>query len=376
MALLDFAKRFTAPKIAAPVTAPALSSGKSGVQAGYMKNGQSPFFFNWHPFLRDEREDTRAGYMMAAARTVETIQNSGWLAGAVDQSIAAMIGTGLRLSAKPDFEALGMTKDEADKWARDIERRWEAWASNPVECDAAGVCNMAQMTSTVVRYYYSHGEAVALLPHVERSISRTRTKVKLIPPHKITQDSNGYSLFQGVWMDAWGLPVAYRMMLRIGQMFEQLVTVPARDAAGRPQVVHVFEGGAEQVRGITPLAPALHILRQYDQLADATLQGALIQALFAATITSDAPTQDVLNALQDEDEQLATQGVGPTGTYTDYLNAKSGWYQNTKIDLGRAGRIAHLFPAKSWNSTLRKARIPIMRRSPSFCCAKSRAALA
>jgi lambda family phage portal protein len=131
------------------------------------------------------------------------------------------------------------------------------------------------------------------------------------------------------------------MMLRVQQAYEEIVDIRARDSAGRPQVIHVYDGDAEQVRGITPLAPALKIVRQFDQLADATLTAALIQAIFAATIESDAPTDTILQALQDDDEQ----GVGG-GSMDGLLSAKAGWYDSTKIDLGRAGKIAHLFPGE------------------------------
>lgn len=320
------------------------------VGSQYMRGEASPFFFNWRPALRDHRDDVRAVYTTAAARAIDAIHNSGWLAGAVDQSIATTMGNGLRLAARPDADALGWDKEAADKWSRDVERAFEAWADNPMECDARGMQTLGQMARAVMRNYYSHGEAVALLPMVSRPHTKTRTKVKLIPPHKLVQDSDGLRMFQGVKMDAWGLPVSYRFNLRMEQSYEQLIDIPARDAAGRPQVIHVFEGGTDQVRGLTPLAPALRVVRQFDQLADATLTTALLQTIFAATVESEAPTADILAALQDEDEQ----GVG-NGNIGNLLDAKAGWYQNTKIDLGRAGKIAHLFPGEKLNFQNSKA---------------------
>jgi capsid protein len=70
--------------------------------------------------------------------------------------------------------------------------------------------------------------------------------------------------------------------------------VRARDAAGRPRVIHIFEGTPSTHRGISPLVPALQVARQFDQLADATLMAAIVQTLFAMTITSDEPTEQVL----------------------------------------------------------------------------------
>lgn len=324
-----------------PLAMPASMHGKTSAQ--YMRGNDSPYFFSWTPALRDQREDVRAGYVSAAGRAIDAIHNSGWIAGAVDQAVASTIGTGLRLASKPDFDLLKWDAKSASDWARMVERRFEGWAGNPIECDAAGKQSAGQLARAVMMSFYSHGEALGLLPFVRRPASRTQTKIKLLPAHKLTQDSDNIRLFQGVLMDDWGFPKAYRLRLRVGGFTEETQDVRARDAAGRPQVFHIFDGLPDQVRGITPMAPALRVVRQFDQLSDATLTAALIQAIFAATIQSDAPTADILNALQDEDEQK--QGVGG-GSVTDYLSAKNGWYKNTKIDLGRSGRIAHLFPGE------------------------------
>jgi lambda family phage portal protein len=320
---------------------PGLPMTRPGTSAGYMR-GDSPFFYSWNPALRDQREDVRAGYHRAAARTIDTLQNSGWLSGGVDQAIVNIIGDGLRLAAKPDADALGWTKATADKWARDVERRFEAYACNPVEVDAAGKQTLGQMTRASVNSFFSHGEVVALMPRLSNPFARTRIKLKLLPAHKLRQDSNGFDMYQGVQMTKWGFPLAYKMDLRLQQWDVELPeVVPARDRIGRKQVLHVYDGLAGQVRGITPMASALKVIRQFENLSDATLQTSLLQTIFAATLQSEAPTQDVLQALQDDDEQ----GVGG-GSIDGLLDAKAGWYEGAKIDLGRHGKIAHLFPGE------------------------------
>lgn len=309
--------------------------------AAYMRGGASPFFFNWNPALRDQRDEVRVGYVEAAARAIDAMHNSGWIAGAVDQSISSTIGTGLRLAARPDREALGWTAEQTDKWSETVERRWSTWSESPIECDAAGKMSIAQMTDAVLRAYYSHGEALALMPSIRRSVSTTRTKVQLLPPHRLVQDSNpGARMFQGVSVDANGLPMSYRIKATADGF--TTTDIRARDGAGRPQVAHLFEGREGQMRGITPLAPALRTVRQYDQLADATLQAALIQALFAATVEGEAPTEEILRALQSEDEQAENVETG----FDVLMGAQAAWYQNSKIDLGGAGRVVHMFPGQ------------------------------
>ena len=319
---------------------------KPGVS--YMKGGQSPFFFSWNPALREEKDDVRLGYVAAASRAIDAMHNSGWIAGAVDQSIASTIGgTGLRLAARPDRVALGWTAKQADEWSEIVERRWSTWSENPLECDAAGKMTVAQMEDAAMRSYYRFGEALALLPSIRRKESMTRLKVQLLPATRLVQDTNDrIREFQGVTVDSWGLPQSYR--LRSGASPLKTTPILARDGANRPQVVHLFDGCEGQMRGITPLAPALRVVKQFDQLSDATLQAALIQAIFAATITSAAPTNDVLAALQSEEEQqtgfLADEGAAPIDAL---LAAQAAWYQNSKIDLGGAGRVTHLFPGET-----------------------------
>lgn len=306
----------------------------------YMRGEHSPFFFAWNPSLRQNRDDVLEGYMRAAARTIDAMHNSGWIAGGVDQACASIMGNGLRIAATPDAARLGWTQDKADEWAEIVESRFEAWAKSPVESDAGARNSLHQNIRAGLMTYYSHGEILALLPRIRKRRAETVGKVKILSPHLLLQDTNEVeNLYQGVRCDAWGAPLSYKLDLSNGVKLPE--NVMAHDANDRQQVIHVFDGTVSTTRGITPMAPALRVVRQFDQLADATLTAALVQAIFAATIKSNAPTADILRALQDDDEQ----GIG-NGSMSDLLTAKGEWYQATKIDLGRSGKVTHLFPGE------------------------------
>lgn len=151
---------------------------------------------------------------------------------------------------------------------------------------------------------------------------------------------------QGVILDDVGFPLAYRIKEPPeSYTFPQYRDRPARDPWGRVQMVHVFDGQPGQVRGIAPMTPALRVVRQFDQLADATLTAALLQTIFAATVKSPEPTEEVLSAFQEMVEQQATtKGTQPPSPFESMLLMRQGWYDGTKIDLGRHGKIAHLAP--------------------------------
>lgn len=304
----------------------------------------SPFFANWMPALRDGRNDVLQSYTRAAARTIDAIHNSGWIAGMVRQAIASTIGTGLMLSAKPDLKLFGGDRAAADAWSQDVEARFDDWSSCPEECDAAGKHTLGQLTGAALRSHLAYGEVLGLLPLISRPESETHVKLKLLAPHKLVQDSDGVRLFQGVYHDEWDFPLAYRLMLRTGLINSEMpVVVAARDRENRKQVLHIFNGEVGTVRGISEFAPSLLLVRQFDQLADATLSTALLQTIFSATVESSAPTADILQGLTDEDEQ----GVG-AGSILDFVEARAAFAKGgAAVDLGRHGKIAHLFPGES-----------------------------
>lgn len=321
-------------------TAPAPLRPKSE----YMRGGRGILFSGWRPALRETSDEVALAWDAAAARAKDVIQNSGWLAGAIDQSVSNVVGTGLRLKAMPEYEQLGMNDQQAREWSRLVEQRWELWSRSPIECDIEGRRNFGQMQAAALRSWFATGEVVAELPYRKRG--QYGTKVRMLPSQRIVRKTDKMlNIVQGVRMDVDGFPIAYLAERNDPIMGKVEYEVPARDAMGRPRVVHIFDGDVGAVRGITPLTPALQVARQFDQLADATLTAAIIQTVFAATVTSEQPTEEMLQSLLTPSEQAKMMATG--GAPIDaYFDASGGWYQNTTINMGINGRIAHLFPGQ------------------------------
>lgn len=314
--------------------------------AAYMRGETGPTFSGWRPALRESRDDVRSAWRMAAARAVDLIQNSGFISGIVDQSAANVVGTGLRLNLTPDADALGMTKGEAQGWARRVESRFALWARTPQEVDAESRRSFGAMQVAAYKHWMALGEAVATVPWLRRPGRMFGTKIRLIPAHQITQDSDDIKrLTHGVYLDTLGAPVAYALKQKSIGGTETTVRVDARDDVGRPVIIHTFDGPVGAVRGITPFVPVLQTVKQFGQLGDATLVNAIIHAVFAATIEGDFPTTEILRALQSPQEQ-AMADQSPVDAW---FEGRSGWYQNTHVDLGVAGKFVHLYPGQKLN---------------------------
>lgn len=311
----------------------------------FLRGLKAPQFFGWNPALRDPRQEHRKAYYDVVRRAIDAIHNSGWLSGGVEQATTQMCGPMLSLNARPHPSLFGGNVADAAKWAREVEARFTSWARVPYSVDFVGQQDLGQMCAQAIKGWFGYGEILALLRFDKRPGNSLGTKLQLLPPTRCPHNKNSVvdrSTQQGVELDDQGRPRAYWIANPAAAewMPDREKKVQARDEAGRPVVVHVHDSPPTVIRGMTPLAPALQVVRQFDQLSNATLTAALIQAIFAATIESDAPTDQLLEALQDVNEADATAGSGALDALMD---AKMKWYDRTNIDLGTFGKVIHLF---------------------------------
>ncbi len=314
--------------------------------SSYMRGGRGVTFGCWRPALRDAQDDISEAWDLAAARTIDMVQNSGWLAGSIDQAVAHTVGTGNRLKAMPENSVFGLSNAEATQWSREVEARFELWARNPDECDLEARRSFGQMQAAAFRSWLATGEILAELPWRVRPWTRYGTKVKLLAPHRLSRKTEDLSrLINGVYIDTDGMTVGYLAIRKDPLLGEIEYPVRARDRMGRQRVIFIFDGMPGTFRGISPMPPALQVARQFDQLADATLTAAIMQTLFAATITSDEPTEQVIQGLLTPQEQarMASQGISPMSAYLDLVG---GFYDGVTLNVGINGRIAHLFPGQ------------------------------
>lgn len=315
-----------------------LKGSSPAPKAAYFQGGRNPLMVSWRPALREQARDVQQAWVDAAARAQEAIQNSGFLTRVLEVECGSVVGAGLRLSCRPDAEALGWQQADANAWARKVEARQRAWAMNPVECDAAGKMTFPKQQQAAYASWKTFGEILGLLPLVDRPSSMSKTKVLLLPPARLMQKTDEFNnIIQGVKTDGWGFPLSYFIEEKDKLLGRKEREIQAFDRDGRPNVIHVFDSSIASNRGISPLASVLKVVRQVDQYADATLTAALIQTIFAATIKTNIQGIAAFEGLM---------STGDTGaTDIDAFAARKGeWYDGAKIDLTQHGRIAHLFP--------------------------------
>ncbi|MBT9383319.1 phage portal protein [Pseudooceanicola sp. CBS1P-1] len=312
------------------------------------------------PLTRHE-EDVRRSWERAAGLAMDLIQNSGRLKGATDQVLADTVGVGLTLSPQPDLQPLGWSGEEETAFIRTVKKRWRRYWNSASEVSMNGKLTGPQLVDIGLRWHIAYGEATGVFDFFDAATRRrygvtTGTKLRLVPPHRLVQDTNAPAgLFQGVQHDENGRVMSYRF--RTGPAgLERAEDFPAFDSEGRPLVMHIFDPmDSEDVRGISLLAPAFRKHIQAEMLDDATLQMAILQTVFAITLTSEAPSQDAFEAL----EALREAGEGGktiAAEYMGYLGAQLDRAADSRVSVGADPQVSHLGPGE--DLSLKTANVP------------------
>lgn len=327
--------------------------------ARYLRGDKTGILQMRRAITRDARQDVRESADRASALALDFMHNSGWLDGAAKQILCDTIGVELKLNARPDLSRLGYSDAERSAWCRLVEAEWRQWSWTPSECDLAGKSTVPEMLDGVMRNYLAYGEAIGLMDYLtvrqQRALGiETGTKVSLISPHRLKRDTNELDgLEQGIFHDANGRGLRYRFRRREGGL-DVDHDILARD------VIHVMDRGdnPDSPRGISVMAPILKVVAQSDQLADATLATALLQTIFAATISSPEASEEAFQAIQTlADTEPPPGWEGGSTSWAEHVGGIAQdlidvWGQridalkNNGINLSDTARIAHTGPGE------------------------------
>jgi capsid protein len=118
------------------------------------------------------------------SRSRDLARNHGVASGAIQTLVDNVVGTGLRLSALPDYKALGKDKDWADSWSRKTEALWRSWADT-TECDASKSLTFNGLTTQMFRSGLINGEALALPLWLPNRSQAFATTIQLIEPDRL-----------------------------------------------------------------------------------------------------------------------------------------------------------------------------------------------
>ena len=233
-------------------------------------------------------------------RSRQLFQNNTFSRAMISSFTTNVVGTGIK--ARPtlkQWEILGLTQEEAEKWNRKAQDLFELWAGSK-KCDAERKNDFAQLQDLALKTALLGGDCFALGCY-NKNLDPFGLNIKLLEGERCQNplgalDSD--ALTEGVEVDKNGAPRAYYFTTKpvwsIDEYTDYIDTirVPAFDSFGNPNVVHIFTSDrTDQRRGVPMLAPVILQLKQQERYQDAELMAAVISACFTAVLENNVPEE-------------------------------------------------------------------------------------
>ena len=248
-----------------------------------------------------------------AGRIHDLACNDGWASGGVSRMVDAIIGSNWRLSSRPNWRSLGITADEAEAVANQIEAKWKDFADDiDARCDRQRRSTFGGLLALAFRHRIWDGEAFAVV-HWRPKPGFYSTCFEVVHPDRCSNPRMTISTMtmrDGVELDPVDFfPVAYHFRsTHPGDFFSGNANLWVWDrverefAWGRRIVAHAFEPqAAGDTRGTSPLAPILKKIRMLGRYDEAELQAAVLNAMLAAFVTTPLDGEQLAAAMGDQD---------------------------------------------------------------------------
>lgn len=279
------------------------------------------------------------------ARTQDMIRNSGVAKSGLDIHVDFIVGHQWKFISKPDHNLLGISKAQATKLAYEIQQRFSDWAEDP-DCfiDAEQKRTLTMIAREVVATHTQSGDVFSRAEWIKTRHGKYRTAIKMVNGDRIAtppEHINNAYIRAGVLENYHGAALGYYVRNR-HQSEDRLHPsrgrfdyVPKRLPWGRMQMLHTFEPfGDGASRGANPFLSVLTQLPSLAKLQTATLQNAIINAMYAAVIKSDMSPEVAQAIMGGHSDQAA-----------NLMQEKLAWHNSADITLDNH-RIPHLFPGE------------------------------
>lgn len=277
---------------------------------------------DWLPPMESADAELWGERSTIASRSYDLERNNGIAGGAIRTQVDNIIGTGLRLAARPDYRALGRTKEWADAWARNTEAKFRTFA-NSRDFDAARRLTFGGQSVVMLRTNFLAGDGLALpqwLGPDKRPGAKWSTCFQVIDPARLCTPPgtiDGAKMRDGVEINDVGEAIAYHIRrsmpgdpLYVGAdaTWER---VPARTAHGRLRVIHLYEQlRAGQTRGKSILTAVMGAFKMLDHYQRIELQTVVVNSMIAAFIETPLKAEEIAELF---------------GTTEKFMQSRQGW---------------------------------------------------
>lgn len=266
----------------------------------------------WRGGLSASGAGTYVNHSEARSNARVAMQESPLARAMVERMADTVVDTGLRLELTPDFDMLGITREEAEKWAADVEARFHLWAGDKKQ-HREGTLTFYQFQRMYQLWTQRDNDTFTRLYYDRKSNLQNPLQFGSVDPDQIRGDAltSTYG-FQGgddgIERDERGREVSYKVWVRDAEGTYEERTVPAVGPGGRPFMLHGFRPEyAGQGRGFSRIAHAIQDFENITDFSSATIKKAINQSQFVGFVqpSKDEDAPNIMESL------MTDQGAGP-----------------------------------------------------------------
>jgi len=314
---------------------------------------------NWYTSNNSADNEFDQSGELLRSRSRSLTRNDPFAVSARDAHTNNVIGSRIKLSAKPDYKLLGISPEQSRDWARQVERKFDLFANGfRHNVDAKRRGDLAALMRTMDAGIFVDGEALALV-QFDRTAYKRGLKFgtclqhisidRLETPDKYSSDRN---VRHGIRRNAMGAPTHYYIRKKHPNETDGLVHakryVSARTSSrmGRPIVLHAFDQPyAEMSRGVSKFASAIGSMKMLKNYNKTELQRAVTQASYAAVIKTNLPYEKAMEVVGSDLDALKNKlgGNAITALGIDHMQQVKGYHSSAGITM-QGARIPHLLP--------------------------------
>lgn len=289
----------------------------------------------WQPSRRSADADILPSLDRLVARSRDIDRNNGVAKAGIQTIVDNVVGTGLRLSSRPNYLVLGQTKEWAIAFARDYEALFYEWWWSTA-CHAGDTMTGDQITTQNIRSQLVNGDWVVLPQWIGDRGDGFSTKFLTVESDRLTNPNNeGNTSTRRGGIDfefATGMPLAYWFRnAHPGDYnstgYDGWTRIPRKTPWGRLQVLHGFDPDRPaQSRGKPLLSAVLSNFKSADRYVNAEINAAVANAMVAGLIYTDLDQDAIVELFRNKEDE--------------YLKARK---EHSSIQL-EAGSLVPMFP--------------------------------
>lgn len=341
----------------AVVTVPATAGGERATNGGLVGADQvDQSMMQWMPLLRSADADMLPDKLLTDARSRDMARSDAFVQGGSNLHKDNIVGAQYMLNARPSSLTIFGKVDDTweEEFQEEVEEKFDIAAESPDNWfDAQRTNTFTNLIRLGVGIHFAAGEMLGVVEYL-RDPRPFSTAIQMIDLDRLSTQPESQmdrNVRAGIRYDRYGAPIAYQIRtehpndLTWSMTLPKWKEVPIRKPWGRLQVIHIHEQvRPDQSRGVSELAAALREMKFTRRFRDTQLQRAIMQSLFAATITSELDTQTLFQSLGGSQLNADNAQALVANYASGFLSAVNEYTSGAKQIHLDGARIPHLFP--------------------------------